>query len=117
MTKKNKNSNSGINMKDVIPFHNVKYQEEDSGAITIFKPKFKNSFFVKYILPNMKHPHYFIHLDELGTVVWNNIDGKRNAFEIGEIVEKELGEKTKPIYERLGLFLATLKRENFIDWE
>jgi hypothetical protein len=44
------------------------------------------------------------------------IDGKRDALEIAEMLEKELGADIQPVYERLGIFLRMLKNNKFIDF-
>ena len=103
-------------MNEIVPIRNVKWEKEENEKITLLKPKFTGEFSKKYIVPRMKYPYYKIHLDEVGTAVWNSIDGKRTAVEIGEKLQKDLGEKIEPVFERLGLFLATLKQNKFIKW-
>lgn len=62
--------------------------------------------------PRVSH----IHLDEIGSFVWPLIDGKRSISDIGELVEKGLGEKAHPTYERLAKFFQILESYNFIAW-
>lgn len=112
--KKKKKEN--LEMSKVVPSHNVEFNREEDGTITLLKPKFTSKFSQKFIIPKMKYPYYQIHLDEIGTAVWNSIDGKTDALRIGEKIREELGEKIEPVYERLGMFLAKLKNENFIKW-
>ena len=105
-----------LDMRTIVPVHNTEYEIDESGNVTILKPKFTSPFSQKYIIPRMKYPYYMIHLDEVGTTVWNSIDGVRTAVEVGEKLQEELGDKIEPVYERLGMFLAKMKNEKFIKW-
>lgn len=116
MSKKRKGEESGLNMYDVIPRPIVKSETIENDTVVLLKPKYKNPFLVKHLIPRMKHPFYKINLDDTGSAVWNKIDGFKNAVEIAEELEKELGEKIQPIYERLGIFLSMLKRGKFITY-
>jgi hypothetical protein len=109
-------SQPNLDMRTIVPVHNVEYEVEESGNVTILKPKFTSKFSQKYITPRMKYPYYMIHLDEIGTTVWNCINGERTAVEIGDKLHEDLGEKIEPVFERLGMFLAKMKNENFIKW-
>ena len=62
------------------------------------------------------YKNYQIHLDDIGTAVWKQIDGKKNAGIIAEEIEKEIGEKVKPAFERVGAFLQQLKTAKFIEF-
>lgn len=58
----------------------------------------------------------FIHLDEMGSFVWPEIDGEKNLVKIGVLVEEHFGEKAKPVYERLSQYFQILKSYGFINW-
>ena len=65
-----------------------------------------------------KKPRYsFIKLDEYGSFVWQQIDGKKSIYEIG----KELGNKHKgasdQLYERLSKYFGILERNKYIVFE
>jgi hypothetical protein len=113
---KKKTPQKETHMADIVPVRNVEYKHEEDNTITLLKPKFSGKFGMKYITPRMKYPHYHIHLDAIGSTVWKAIDGKLTALEIGEKIKNQMGEKIEPVYERLGMFLAKMKNENFIKW-
>ena len=56
-------------------------------------------------------------LDEYGSFVWQQIDGKKSIYEIG----KELGNKHKgasdQLYERLSKYFGILERNKYIVFE
>lgn len=56
-------------------------------------------------------------LDEMGSMVWKLIDGKKNVYEIGQDVKRKFGENCEPLYERLILFLRYLVRRGWINFE
>lgn len=56
-------------------------------------------------------------LDALGSTVWKAIDGKRNIYEIGEVVKAKFGKDCEPVYERLIMFMRYLNRRGWIYFE
>ena len=60
---------------------------------------------------------FYIKLDEYGSFVWQQIDGKKSIYEIG----KELGNKHKgasdQLYERLSKYFGILERNKYIVFE
>jgi hypothetical protein len=115
MSKQNKNGDK-INIYDIVPTPLVKSETTGEGKIVLLKPKFKNPLLVKYLMPKMKYPYYKINLDEIGTAVWKQIDGIKNAGEIGEELEMKFGSEIHPVFERLGKFLFMLKRGRLVDF-
>lgn len=109
-----KNKKKKINLLDLIPVRNVEWVNNEQNLIVLLKPKFTNRWLGKYILPRLKSPNYKVNLDAYGSFVWNNCDGKTTVAEIGERLKKEFGEDIEPVYERLCLFIKTLKRNRFV---
>lgn len=56
----------------------------------------------------------YIHLDELGSFVWLQIDSKRSITEICGLVKEHFGEKAEPVYERTAQYFKILESYNFI---
>lgn len=54
-------------------------------------------------------------LDRLGSLIWNQCDGKKNVREILEVITTEFPEE-KNIDQRLFLFLQQLKALNYISY-
>lgn len=59
--------------------------------------------------------NYKIDLDRIGSFIWNNIDGKRNLYEISQLLESEFEEEVEPLYERLIQYINILKNNKFIN--
>ena len=56
----------------------------------------------------------YIHFDEMGSFIWQHIDGESDIIKIGESVKDHFGEKAEPLYERLAKYIQTLEAYKFI---
>ena len=105
------------NYIDNIPkINDMKWDVSEDGIveITVENKGFYNTIAQKLF----KRPRYsFIKLDEYGSFVWQQIDGKKSIYEIG----KELGNKHKgasnQLYERLSKYFGILERNKYIVFE
>lgn len=59
----------------------------------------------------------YIHLDELGSFVWQLIDGTKSITELAADVKKHFGDKAEPLYERLAQYFQILNSYKFIDFK
>jgi len=55
-----------------------------------------------------------VHLDEIGSFVWKNIDGIKTTAEIGKKLEEKFGKSVTPVHQRLDTFLKILCEYKFI---
>lgn len=55
-----------------------------------------------------------ITLDDLGSYVWGQMDGKRDIHALGLKVSRRFGEKAEPLYERLVQFCRILHQNGMI---
>ncbi|GIM31134.1 PqqD family protein [Paraclostridium bifermentans] len=88
---------------------NIEYEVSSDGIVTILEKqdhKVQNFFRkLKFKIPMYKK----MELDEYGSFIFLQIDGKKNVEELGIKLEEKYGEESHPLYERLLLFL------NYID--
>lgn len=110
--KKKKNDN----YIEKTPFVNKRITVNAEGIVTL---EVENKGFMNRIMQWVlfKPKISYIHLDEFGSFVVLNTDGKRNIFEIGKLVEDKFGEKANPLYERLSKFYQIMDSYGFIDWK
>lgn len=84
---------------------NIEYEVSEEGIVTILEKQDHKvqRFFrtLKFKIPMYKK----IELDEYGSYVFLQIDGKNNVEKIGKNLEEKYKEESYPLYERLLLFL------------
>ena len=102
------------NILEMRPVHAVEWRKTEKGRIELLRPRFTHRWLVKYVLPRMKNPNVRIKLDDLGSWVWQQIDGKKTVYQIGLELQKAFGSEADPVYDRLGLFMNLLARRKFI---
>lgn len=88
---------------------------DENGVVTLL---ITNKGFFNFLAQKLlKKPRIsYIHLDEFGSFVWLQIDGKRDLTEIGKIIKEHFKDKAEPLYERLAKFFKILDSYGFIDW-
>lgn len=83
----------------------LEYEVSKDNIVTILEKQDHKvqKFFrkLKFRIPEYKK----ITLDEYGSYVFLQIDGKKTVKDIGENLEVKYGDKAHPLYERLLLFL------------
>ncbi len=58
----------------------------------------------------------YIHLDTLGSFIWQVADGDKTITDIGRLVDEKFGEEAHPLYERLARYFQILDSYRFITW-
>ena len=111
--KKNGVEKTKINLLDLIPVRNIKWEKKED-LIILLKPKFKHPFLKKNVLPRLKNPCYKIRLDPVGTFIWELCDGSLSVKKLAKSLKDEFGDKVEPLYDRLALFLHSLEKNHFI---
>lgn len=87
--------------------------ETDDGQIIIIQ---ENKGFYNRIAQKIFHtpPKSRIHLDEMGSFIWKQIDGKQNIYEIGQHVHTHFQDSAEPLYQRLCQYFYTLEQVQYI---
>jgi len=111
---KDKNKNIEVNLLELVPVRNRKWEDGEGASVVILAPRFSNRWLRKLILPRLKDPFYRISLDDLGSWVWLQCNGSRTVAEIGQDLKKEFGDNAEPVYDRLGRFFRQMEEHLFI---
>ena len=102
------------NYLDKIPMIQQKQWEvlEDGIVeITVENKGFYNTLAQKLF----KRPRFsFIKLDQYGSCVWKQIDGKKTIYEIGQGLKQSHKGAAKQLYERLSTYFGILEKNNYI---
>ncbi|MFQ6069512.1 MAG: PqqD family protein [Candidatus Aminicenantales bacterium] len=106
----------GVNLLELIPVRNIKWKKRENGLIVLLKPKFSHPLLQQYLLPRMKRPYFTIRLDEVGSFVWEQCDGRLTVREVGERLREKFGERIEPLYDRLAFFLQSMEKNKFITY-
>jgi hypothetical protein len=112
MGRRNKESQ---NYLDMIPFHNEKFQweQDEEGTVTILVEN--RGVFNRLAQKFLKKPKITqVHLEEMGSFIWLQMDGGRSVYDIAQLVQQEFGEKADPLYERLVTYLQMLQSYEFV---
>jgi hypothetical protein len=56
----------------------------------------------------------YVHLDEMGSYIWQLIDGKTNIIGLGERVKEHFGESAEPLYPRISKYFQILLSYGFV---
>ena len=99
-----------------VPHAVVGHEESEEGQVKLLVPRFRGRM-MQWLQKRLKNPYLKVSLDEIGSTAWKFMDGNKKIIQIGEELEKTLGEKVQPVHERLGLFFGSLKKNRFVDWE
>lgn len=105
------------NFMDFIPVCNPCYtwDADRKGTVTVHMVNkgFYNWIAQKFFKrPRISH----ITLDEYGSYVWQQMDGKRNVFEISKLVSAQFGEQAEPVVPRLVKYIQILYQNKFIGY-
>ena len=64
-----------------------------------------------------KRPRFsHISLDEYGSFIWQQMDGKKSIYEISKLVKEKFGDAAEPLIERLTKYFQILYRNHFIGY-
>lgn len=101
------------NYLDYIPQVNKKWELTKEGMVEITVEN--TGMFNRIAQKVFKKPRYsFIKLDEFGSCVWQEIDGKKTIYEIGQILKVQHQKAADQLYERLAKFMGILEHNRYI---
>jgi len=114
-----KKQNKKITVEEFLKFKPVKENFEwfktEENLVRIVVPKFKSKLGKKFCKLLGKDDTFTANLDRIGSVVWENCDGRHSVKEILEILEKEFPEEENML-SRLIFFLQQMKKLKYINY-
>lgn len=109
-----KNKREKENYLDRIPkINDKKWELDDEGyvEVTVENTGFYNTIAQKFF----KKPRFsFIKLDQYGSCVWQQIDGKKTIYEIGQILKSAHKGAANQLYERLASYFRILESNGYV---
>lgn len=106
------------NFLDYVPKRNQLYdwdlnQKKHVEIVVVHRGLFNRIAQIFFRRPKMSR----IELDDLGSFIWQELDGVRTIYEIGTVVKGKFGKKAEPLYERLCEYIKILHHNRFIVYE
>jgi hypothetical protein len=92
----------------------LEYRTNPEGLIEIKVPKFKSNFGKSFLNLINKENTFYAKMDNIGSFVWKEIDGKKSVKKILENLKKEFPKQEK-IDQRLYLFLQQMHNLHYIE--
>ena len=105
------------NYLDFVPEKNpeIEYEADEDGIITVLIEW--KGFYHKIAQTLFRRPRVSdIRLDELGSFVWNAVDGKKDVHQISKELEQQFPKMGKPV-PRLIKYLEILHDNHLIYWK
>ena len=89
--------------------------EMNGEKAVVLLPRFSSGWAARHIQPRLKKPYMKVSLDDIGTLIWSLVDGKRTVFDIMKVVEEQFKERIDPAPERMGVFITMMKNHGMIE--
>lgn len=100
-----------MEIEELIPVRQCNHEIKE-GIVTVKYDRFEKTWFDKLIKPK-KDKVANIDLDEIGSFIWLNCDGRNKVSDIINLSKKEFPDKEK-VEERVKLFMSQLEMKKFI---
>ena len=105
---------SGVNLLDLCPVRCAAWEEKDD-RVVIERPRPRTtgvrglSDLISYWLSARR-----IRLDEIGSFVWRRLDGRTTVGSVAEAMREHFSSDETSVEERLGIYVAVLRREGML---
>ena len=109
-------SPSNPNSSDVLairPFRARDDEHDPEGLASIRVPRFDGRFLGRWLMPRLKHPHFVLRLDAVGTQVWDLCDGTLTGREIADRLRERFPD-LQDVDGRVSVFLGHLLAQGHI---
>ena len=100
-------------LKSIYPVRNCEH-ELNNDLVTVLFKKGKAGFIERTFFKKQTEKPHKIDLDEIGSFVWLQIDGKKSVGEITTLAKTHFKEKIEPAEERVELFINQMHRNKLV---
>ena len=105
------------NYLDLTPIRMMEFELREEDKVDILMPRFRHPVWKRALQPHWKQEFIRIHLDEIGSAIWLQSDGKIKVHVICEHLQVSHAEKLDPPAEtekRITQFLSLLYQQRYI---
>ncbi len=99
---------------DLVPERLREHSTDRHDQVVLLIPRFTDPVLGRLLQPRLPFPHFKVHLDRLGSLVWLNCDGSKTVREIASVLAEQFGQDLDPGHGRLALFLLSLEEAGHI---
>jgi hypothetical protein len=103
-----------INSMDLIPVRRHEHQTDDSGKVKLVVPKFEKAWMRRFFISGHRKDHFTISLDEMGSEIWLEIDGKATVKELCDRIRQKHENPLDELEERTVKFISVLYEQRYI---
>jgi hypothetical protein len=104
-----------INLLELTPEQRATWETAENGSVVVLVPKFHNELLVRWLVPRLKYPHVRVKLDQLGSFVWKQCDGRTTVAEIAARLRTEFADSAESAEDRIRTFLLTLEKSDLVN--
>jgi hypothetical protein len=96
-----------------VPVRTVPFETAEGGLVTLLRPKFVSPWLL-WLQALLSRPVFRVKLDEVGSFLWLQMDGKRTVAEVCALLEAHFGERVAPVQERALTFVFQMMEGRFL---
>jgi hypothetical protein len=101
----------------LLPIRHHAWVAREGELVTVLVPKFTSRFARRWFVPLLAKPDLRVHLDAVGSFVWDQCDGTATIREIGARVAARFGGDTDARREDVIRFVRKLVREESLSFQ
>ncbi len=88
--------------------------EAQGELFVLLRPRFQRGLLGRWLQPLLRRPYLRVHLDEVGSFIWDCCNGTATVAEIGAALAEKFGERVAPAAQRLSIFIGQMQRNGLI---
>lgn len=105
-----------INLLEIVPVRTADWEERGDRVVVLRPTPDSHGMrraldWFLYLMAVRK-----VRLDEIGSFIWRQLDGKQSVAEIAQVLGEQFGDRVKPAEERLGYLVRVFRREEFVGY-
>jgi hypothetical protein len=103
-----------LNLLELIPKRVREFDMDENEIVTVNMPRFEHAWMLRHLVPSWKSPYMRTRLDDVGSFIWLQCDGKTPVHVIADRLLERFGEDIEPVHDRLKVFLQQLTRRTWM---
>lgn len=94
----------------------LRWEASEDGVCTLSVEN--RGFFNRLFQLLLKKPKIsYVHLDEMGSFLWQRFDGEKDLILLGEEFKANFGDKAEPLYPRVAKYVQILHSYGFVTFD